>query len=225
MRSPKKEILYDAILNRLITAHYRFGDRILVKELVEQTGASRQPIMTALSALSADGFVQIIPQVGCEVVSPEASDIADFFQMFGRLEGLLAELAAARRKDAQVAALEAVNLKIRKLSRKDRRAEMEYRDLNQAFHRTVHQMANSPLLNARQATLFAMSDFFIMQTVGFGAHLAEAADEHEAVVSAIARRRPESARTAAEEHIKAVSKTVLDYLEADRDRASVAKQG
>jgi DNA-binding GntR family transcriptional regulator len=41
-------------------------------------------------------------------VKPDRNEIADFYLMFERLEGLLAELAAARRTDDQVRALRAL---------------------------------------------------------------------------------------------------------------------
>ncbi len=111
----KKDLLYSEILERLVTARYRFGERILVKELCAETGASRQPIMAALNALGNDGFVRIIPQVGCEVVDPTLQDIGDFYRLFARLEGLLAELAASRHTETQLKALKKINLRIKEL--------------------------------------------------------------------------------------------------------------
>ena len=59
----KKDEIYDLVVDGLINARYRFGQRILVKELAADTGVSRQPIMTALGRLASDGFVRIVPQV------------------------------------------------------------------------------------------------------------------------------------------------------------------
>ncbi|MEQ8936893.1 MAG: GntR family transcriptional regulator, partial [Amphiplicatus sp.] len=66
----KSSEIYDLVVERLVNAGYAFGDRLLVKELSAETGASRQPIMSALNRLSAEGFVRIVPQVGCEVINP-----------------------------------------------------------------------------------------------------------------------------------------------------------
>lgn len=207
MRSSKKDVLYDEILDRLIGVKYRFGERILVKELSAETGTSRQPIMAALNALSADGFVRIIPQVGCEVINPTIREIGDFYKMFARLEGLLAELAAERRSPSQMKTLRETNRQI-KADLGEHGGE-DYRELNRLFHTNFHNMADSPLLDARQNSIFAMSDFFIMQTVGFTPHMSDAADEHEIIISALERQDPEAARTAAEGHIAAVAGAVL----------------
>lgn len=212
MRSSKKHVLYDEILDRLIGVRYRFGERILVKELVSETGASRQPIMAALNALSADGFVRIIPQVGCEVINPSAREIGDFYKMFARLEGLLAELAAERRTPGQVKLLKDTNRQIMADLREH--DGQDYRDLNRVFHTTFHRMADSNLLDARQSSIFAMSDFFIMQSVGFTPHMSDAADEHEEIIAALERQDAKAARVAAEAHIDEVANTVLAGIAA-----------
>ena len=210
----KKDVLYSEILERLVTARYRFGERILVKELCAETGASLQPIMAALNALGNDGFVRIIPQVGCEVANPRLQDIADFYRLFARLEGLLAELAAGRHTEAQLKTLKKTNRRIEELDRSEANSGEDYRLLNLSFHSTLHQMAHSPLLDTRQASMFAMSDFFVAQTVGFDHSLADAPGEHDVIIAALESRDPARARLAAEAHIDRVAATVAQSFAA-----------
>lgn len=206
----KQAMLYDKLLARLTAGEYRFGEPISVKEISEETGASRQPIMAALNALSADGFVRIVPQVGCEVANPSAREISDFFKMFSRMEGLLAELAAERRTDAELSSLKDLNGSIRKdlVTTKG----SGYKRINRSFHATFHEMASSPLLDKRQGRIFAMSDFFIVQTVGFRPRVEQAAEEHQAIIDAIESRDGQAARAAAEHHINQVAELVLASL-------------
>jgi DNA-binding GntR family transcriptional regulator len=207
MRSNKKAILYDYILDRLIEGRFKFGEPILVKQLSAETGASSQPILAALMALSVDGFVNIIPQVGCEVINPTPRDIADFYRFFARTEGLLAELAATRWTKAQLAALKSANSMIR-ADLADSGGE-RYQELNRVFHRIFHEMAGSPLLDSRQSSIFAMSDFMIMQTIGFRPRVNDAAIEHDEIIAAIEARSAVKARKSAEKHINAVAKVVI----------------
>ncbi|RSU52234.1 GntR family transcriptional regulator [Sphingobium yanoikuyae] len=206
----KKDQVRDQILNRLLSAHYRFGDPIPVKELCEETGISRQPIMTALAELSTEGFVTVVAQVGCEVASPSREEIDDFYLMFERLEGLMAELAARRRTPEQVRRLKAINLQISLIEPSDVDAAEDYRSLNRAFHALMHEMAQSPLLLERQSNIFTMSDFFIAQTIGFIPHLKGAAEEHEEIIEAIASQDSECARYATERHIHEVGNFVRE---------------
>ncbi len=210
----KKDAIYDRVVEDLIQAKYRFGDRILVKELAAATGFSRQPIMTALGRLESDGFVQIVPQVGCQVVNPGREAIADFYLMFGRMEGLLTELAAERRDERALRTLADIQSRITMFDKEGQDAAQEYRVLNRAFHQTIHTMARSPLLDERQRSLFSMSDFFINQSIGFQDLRTDVAREHDEILEAIARQSRPAARYAAEAHIAAVSSFVLAGMKA-----------
>lgn len=209
----KSAEVYEFVVDRLVNAHYAFGDRILVKELGAETGASRQPIMAALSRLSAEGFVRIIPQVGCQVIDPCRDEIADFFQLFQRTEGLLAELAAQRRTDEDLARLRAAQGRLLALAKMKNPSPREYALLNQDFHHALHLMAHSPLLDRKQRNNFNMSDFFITHSVGFRALIPEAVREHDQIIDAVTKRQSERARLEAESHIAAVASAVLAGLD------------
>src|SRR3546814_4233622 len=88
--------------------------------------------------LSSEGFVRIIPQVGCEVINPSYDQIADFYIMFERLEGLLTELAAARRTDSQTRDLRALQARILTIDFDEPRSAVIYCELNRAFHQLIH---------------------------------------------------------------------------------------
>jgi len=208
----KKDEIYDLVVDGLVNARYRFGQRILVKELAAQTGVSRQPIMTALGRLASDGFVRIVPQVGCQVVDPDRNAIADFYLMFQRMEGLLTELAAERHTERQLKELVALQKRIVLLDEGRGDAAQEYAVLNRDFHQIIHTMAHSPLLDEKQRSNFNMSDFFINQAVGFGAFMSEAAREHEEIIEAIAGRAKPRARKIAETHIAGIAAAVLSGI-------------
>jgi DNA-binding GntR family transcriptional regulator len=214
----KNNSIYDLIIDRLVNAQYAFGERLLVKELAGETGASRQPIMSALNRLSADGFVRIIPQVGCQVINPSRDEIADFFLLFQRLEGVLCELAAKRRTEEQLRALKVAQRRIMALeSEKDPSPEV-YADLNRDFHHAMHLMARSPMLAEKQRSHFNMSDFFITHSAGFGSFMSDAAREHDKIIDAIAKQQPERARLEAESHIAAVASNVLTSMDTSRKK-------
>jgi DNA-binding GntR family transcriptional regulator len=207
----KNNRVYDILLERLLDGRYTFGERILVKELAAEINISRQPIMTALSKLSAEGFVRISPQVACEVVSPTRAEIADFFLMFAQMEGLLAELAATRRTDRQLRELKSIQLQM-EMRDGPKVGAAEYREINRNFHQVIHNMAHSPVLDERQRNNFNMSDFFINQSVGFEQFMAEAVLEHRTIIAALEICDTSCARYESEAHIAAVSRAVLSGL-------------
>ena len=211
--SKRKEI-YDLIVERLVKAYYGFGDRLLVKELSNETGVSRQPIMSALNRLSVDGFVRIVPQVGCEVIDPGRSEISDFFLMFQRMEGLLAELAAMRRTPDQLRMLKAIQIQLSLLEAGEEHTD-DYVQLNRDFHHAIHVMASSPLLDQKQRNNFNMCDFFITHSSGFAPFQKDAVAEHDQIIDAIERQQAERARLVAEAHIAAVATAVMAGLEEE----------
>jgi len=219
----KRNDIYELIVQRLVKAEYGFGDRLLVKELSAETGVSRQPIMSALNRLSVDGFVRIVPQVGCEVIDPSRSEISDFFLMFQRMEGLLAELAANRRTPEQLRTLKSVQIQLGMLDG-EKHVE-EYVRLNRDFHHTIHLMAASPLLDQKQRNNFNMCDFFITHSSGFEPFQKDAVAEHDQIIDAIERQQAERARLVAESHIAAVATAVMAGLEAESAEAEPATAG
>lgn len=208
----KKTAIYQHILEQLLSRKYLFGEKILVKEIGEETGVSRQPIMTALNSLQERGFVRITAQVGCEVVHPTSLEVEDFYEMFAINEGLIAGLAATRGSPEEALRLAEINDKIRSINPEHSDAAESYRTLNVDFHRLLHSMAQSPILSARQVANFELSDFFIVQTCGFQAHLAAVTEEHEEMVAALKTRNKKAAAKAAAAHIYSVAKDVVAIM-------------
>lgn len=201
------EYAYDRIKAALLDGQYRPGDRLSVEDLVGQLATSRQPVMDALKRLASDGFVEIIPQVGCRVVALDRQGIADFFRLFAAAEGLTAELAASRRREEELLLLEMISAQIGALRHANLTAEQEahsYRLLNRGFHGQVHAMAHSTTVGQLAQSLWDRSDFYISTAVGrilFAVRLAEAHDEHEQVRQAIVARDGPTARQAMEQHV------------------------
>ena len=211
----KSNEVYDLVINRLVSAKYAFVERLLVKELSQETGASRQPIMSALNRLSAEGFVHIVPQVGCEVISPSRDEIADFFRLFQLIEGLLAELAAERRTEDDLMELKLAHQRLAMMEQSNDASPERYLRLNQAFHRRLHEMAYSPLLARKQKNNFNMIDFFISQSAGFGTLMAggDTVHEHAQIVDAIEKRDSARASAESQDHLIAIAETVLARLD------------
>jgi DNA-binding GntR family transcriptional regulator len=197
----KKESVSELLLRRLTSGHYRLGQRILVKELQKETGASRQPIMGALSDLRSQGFVTIEAKVGCQVISPTPREVDDFFRMFAQMDGFLGELAAERRLATEVVQLRKINEQIKMLRAADPRSGALYATLNRKFHGAIRKMAKSPAVAERQAITVAMVDFLIEQTHGFQSRMETASEEHDEIIDHIARGNAAQVRRCIERHI------------------------
>ena len=209
----KKDWVLNNLLSRLVTGRYGFGAKISTKDLAEEMGVSRFPVMAALNDLRHAGFIVVTAQVGCEVISPSATQIHDFFLLFGRMEGIMAELAAERRLSEEVDRMRAIDRRIATISSSTAAGE-EYRQLNRELHGLIHAAARSPILHARQVTNWAMSDFLITQAGGFESRFREAAKEHADVIDCIERKAASRSRLAMETHIQNFARVVRERLQA-----------
>lgn len=203
--SSKNTQAYEAIKARLLSCHYVFGDPISVKELTEETGISRQPIMTALYRLQEQGFVEITAQVGSRVVQPTLSTILDFYQMFAAIEGVLARLAAQRIHASNIQVLHDINLRIAALKTTNPDFEQHYRELNIQFHLALHELAQAPLVSTRQQANFDLSDFYLVQTQSLKENLKSAFQEHQDLINAINNKNALLAEQLAHDHIMSVA--------------------
>lgn len=145
------------------------GDNVSVEALSRALNTSRQPVMDAVKRLSTEGFINIIPQVGCRVTTPDPDEVDDFYKMFAAAEALIARLAAERRSDEEARAYmrlaagvaeEATHLG--NLKSRDPR----YHHLVRRRHGAIHTMAHSPVIAEITAGLWDRSNFYVRTSIG-----------------------------------------------------------
>jgi DNA-binding GntR family transcriptional regulator len=189
---------------RLVLGAYRFGETLSTKQMTQLFHASRQPVSAAISHLRAIGYVDIIPQVGCRVVSPSVAEIVDFFVAIGRMEGAIARFAAQRHRGDEAAKLEqmAGRKAPQDLDTVGGRADY-IRNVN-AFHLQIWNMARSPTLENRVGRLRNLCTFYLWQ--GAPRLVPKAAQqlnrERVEIAAAIAERDAEKAERLMAVHIE-----------------------
>jgi DNA-binding GntR family transcriptional regulator len=204
--------VYEAIKERLLDGAYREGDKLAVDAIAEEFAVSRYPVMDAIKRLSVEGFVNVVPQVGCRVATYADSEIQDFLQLCIEVGGVIAGLAAERRTPEQLLALDDLSQEIGALL--DRRMAQEtrarrYRLLNRQFHLVVHDMANSRLVTNVAESMFDRLDFMINTTAElrrYSEALQRRYEELEALRQALILEDKAAARTAYEMHLRLTAK-------------------
>ena len=168
-RGTRAEQAYESLKMRLLEGDLDPDDTVSVTELSAQLECSRVPVMEALKRLEGDGFIRIVPQVGCRVVVPPPDQIRDFFTLFARAEASVAGFAAARRNQEDLASLDRVwNDLEAHLERAGGPASRDplYRRLNLMFFGQIHAIARSPIASGLAAGMWDRSDFYIK--IAFG---------------------------------------------------------
>jgi DNA-binding GntR family transcriptional regulator len=107
-----------------------------------------------------------------------------------------------------------INAEIASISPAAPQAATVYRGLNVEFHKQLHAMSHSPIVCARQLANFELSDFYLAQTGGFRMHLPRVGDEHQEIITALARRDAAAAGRSAREHIESVARNVIAAMAA-----------
>jgi DNA-binding GntR family transcriptional regulator len=208
--------IYETLRERLVSGEYPQGSRISVEALRAELAVSKQPVMEALRLLSADGIVDIIPQVGCVTSTYPLREIADFYDMFAGFEGAIAAAAAVRRDDRQLDDLEEISTRIGILrAHADPTVRSrQYRVLNRDFHAKIHEMSGSRIMVETSRRMWDLSDYLI-NTAGAPQPLAMATnsrhDEHEEIRRAIAAGDGDLAREQMARHIR----ETVDIIHAD----------
>ena len=191
---------------RLLDGQYPGGSRISIEEVKAEFGVSKQPVMDAMRRLEAIGIVQIVPQSGCRVASYTATEVEDFFRLFGSFEGEIAAAAALRRTEEQLPELDAAWQRIEDLETLDSSDQRSrgYRLLNREFHLAIHHMAHSRVMAELSERMWDMSDFLINTVAGphpLASAVGDRNHDHDLIRNAIRTQNVEIARVAMESHI------------------------
>lgn len=83
------------IRSAILSGEIPAGERLSVPELARRLGISRTPAREALLVLERDGLVESRPRLGVVVLSGNADDLRQLFDLRETLDGMAARLAAA----------------------------------------------------------------------------------------------------------------------------------
>jgi DNA-binding GntR family transcriptional regulator len=213
------EHVYAHVKEQVLDGVYPRDNWLLVEQIAASLEVSRQPVMDALKRLSIEGFITIIPQVGCRIRSYTVEEITDFYRLFAEGEGLVAELAAERASEQDVLTLQVISAQIGALTGQSLPAaelSRQYRNLNRRLHFEIRRIARSSPLTEVVETLGDRSDFFIATADApvFAERVRTAHDEHTDIIQAIIARQPQQARAMMQRHIAATSERLRAALEA-----------
>ena len=221
---------YQEIKHSLISGRYKPGDGLSVENIAAQLSISRQPVMEALRILSREGFIEIIPQVGCRVAVHSMADLGDFFRLFAAVEGLCASLAAARWETDEFDRLRTISAEIgsfRAPRFSDRERSEAYRTLNRKFHGIIGEMARAPMVSQLAHSFWDRSDFHLSAASHhplFSERLDVAHSDHEEILDALKNRDGNGAGKLMSEHILGFRMRLLETL-ATSSRTEPSENG
>ncbi len=222
--------LYEQVVQRLrehvASTGLNPGDRLPPeRELAERLGVTRTSVKQAIVVLEVQGLVEVRQGGGTYLrstqVDPEPVDalvarkrrLPDVLDAREALETKLAELAAERRTDADLAEIDAALLDMR-----DQVAEGDLgHEGDRRFHAAITAAAHSSLLAEFMRTIATDIAESRQESLRQPRRPPKSLAQHERIAEAIRSKSPRAAVTAMRKHLKTVSRVRL--LDWDPDDA------
>lgn len=162
------------------------GQRLVAAELSVALNVSLGPLREALTRLAGEGLVEVQQFRGAVVRSQSAQDLAEIYLVREVVEGLAARLAAEAvgRREHSAKGLQRIADRGRRLAGV---FDLEgYLAANQELHEAIYALAGTPRVTTLARTFSDQVDRLNNRHLANMAVLQKSAEEHQAIVEAIA---------------------------------------
>jgi len=112
--STLRELTAERLREGILTMHFRPNQRLVERDLCEQTGVSRTSVREALRHLESEGLVERRPNKGLYVTAITVDEARQIYEVRGALEPVLGRLFTQRATERDLNALAATLKKIDK---------------------------------------------------------------------------------------------------------------
>ena len=207
------ERVYTAVKGAILTLEFLPGAQIRKSAICAQLGVSRSPVSDALTKLSNEGLVDIVPQSGTRVSRLSMAAIREDVFIRGALEGAAARHAAAERSPETMARLTR-NIEMQKLLVADLDAQ-DFMRTDIDMHDMILATTEKPRLRLAVRIFSSHVDRARQLLLPEPGRLAETLEEHVALIDAIRDQDPARAEAAMRHHVEQLTRR-LAPLEAAR---------
>jgi GntR family transcriptional regulator, transcriptional repressor for pyruvate dehydrogenase complex len=207
-RSPLYERLVERLRAHIVEASLTAGDRLPPeRQLAEQLGVSRASIRQAIVVLEVQGLVEVRHGGGTFVrrANLDGRRLSDFLDAREALEVKLAELAAARRSEADLRSIDSsLDLMAAEVGSAGRGEQGDA-----AFHEAITAAAHSELLAEMYAGLADDIRSCRHESLGQAGRPVVSLAQHRAVAKAVATGNASAAARAMRAHLRSVAQITL----------------
>jgi DNA-binding GntR family transcriptional regulator len=216
---------YEAVCDGIISGVLAPGQRIVLERLARDLGISPTPLREAVARLVNEGLIVDGPNRKLHVAPLTPGYVRDTFWVRSALEGLAAELAASRIRDADLNRLGS--------ALDDATEALESHDLavyvrgDEFFHRLIAEAADN---SALQRELDALKPH-VAYIRGYsqrqiGDHVVKSHGEHLETFGYLRHRDAAQARRSMEIHVRNTSERIVRLIEFSGDKdASLQSDG
>jgi DNA-binding GntR family transcriptional regulator len=208
----------DAVRTEVLEGRLRPGEWLRQERIAREQGASQMPVREALKQLVAEGILEHVPYCGVRVVQFSVEDVEDLYACRVFIEAMSARYAATAITDHEVRELN--DLHLRMIACEMPGKLPEYRELNRRFHSLIFTASRRSYLIRTLAQLWSAFPTMLWSNIPHAATASAPgrddadAEEHAAIVRALAARDPEAAELAVRRHVDAAGSALIAVLKA-----------
>jgi len=204
-RTSLAEQAYLALREEVLGHCLPVGELLNERWLCDRLGYGRTPVHQALLRLHQEGLIQVVPRKGVLVRPDSISRILDLLDARSIIEPVLAGRAAERASSADVDSLRQLASDHDVRSDAAGGAVDRFVERDRAFHARLAEIGGSPVLVEMQKTVHEQSMRFWYSNLWRTLDEGKAADEHAAVIAAIAQGDAQRAAAAMAAHIAEIT--------------------
>ena len=201
---------YEELRDRLVTLQIKPGEPIDEDQLGRELEMGRTPIREAIKRLSLENLVTVFPRRGTFAAEINITDLAHITDVRQALEGQAAYRAAERLTDPQRVELMQLLEELRQSRGSDDMPALMALDTR--VHRFIYRLSGNPFLEETLYRYFNLSLRIWYLVIDRLPHLFQRVHEHEAMLQAIADRKPKLAREIATSHVDTFESEIRSVL-------------
>ncbi|MAY61134.1 MAG: GntR family transcriptional regulator [Rhizobiales bacterium] len=191
--------VYLSLREAILTLEYRPGAVIRKSLICQQLGVSRQPVSEAITRLSSEGLVDVIPQSATRVSRFSLADLRESSFLREAVELAAVEKVAEQRSEEQLAQLSRT-LRLQELLMADGDSAGFYQT-DEDFHALLMELTGFPGVVSTAAAVSTPLKRARLAILPEPGRPAEVIAEHRAIVEAIRNRDVDAARAAMRLHL------------------------
>ena len=206
---------YAAIYEALTLGRLRPGEHLAEERLAREIGVSRTPVREALRRLSAEGFVEFMPNHGGKVPSLSLDDIGEIFDLRAILESYAASLAARKINAAQLREMSELCDAMEKAFAKRRGDYIEVISThNRRFHRILLEAARGQRLSRLLPQVIEMPLMLDTYSRFSTSDMNRSMRHHRELTEALAAHDADWAAAIMRVHIQSARNTYLESIKS-----------
>ena len=212
LTQPLSQMVYDSLRERIFLGTFSVGQVLRQEELAQVFNVSRVPLREALNRLQADGLIEARPRRGFAVTALNPDEIVEVFELRMVVEEHAGAIAAQRRTAADVAAVEALLMKMEKLDPAIMAQQSEWIRLNYEFHSRIIASSGRKRLARIAGNLRSAVEPYVQTELRMTGDVVDAGREHREMLEAFRAGDSIGLAELSRVHVKGTSRRLLKGL-------------